>query len=126
MSAGRCRACAETTCTLLQGDHDFIKPLLEEIGDVKFGRVALKPGKPATFATVKVAQSGGGGGGGGAGAGAGAVASSSAGGEKVKLVFGLPGNPVSALVTFRLFVGLVSWSEREWERQGICVLMYQL
>ena len=61
MSAGRCRACAETTCTLLQGDHDFIKPLLEEIGDVKFGRVALKPGKPATFASVKVAQSGGGG-----------------------------------------------------------------
>ena len=49
--------------------------LIEGLGDVHFGRIALKPGKPLTFATV---------------------------GDK--LVFGLPGNPVSALVTFELFV----------------------
>jgi molybdopterin molybdotransferase len=57
------------------GSRDLIKPLLEELGTVHFGRIALKPGKPLTFATV---------------------------GEK--LVFGLPGNPVSALVTFEVFV----------------------
>ncbi len=34
------------------GDHDFVKPLLEEIGTVVFGRVLMKPGKPMVFATV--------------------------------------------------------------------------
>ncbi|HEY3109924.1 MAG TPA: gephyrin-like molybdotransferase Glp [Chloroflexota bacterium] len=57
------------------GTRDLIKPILESLGTVHFGRIALKPGKPLTFATV---------------------------GEK--LAFGLPGNPVSALVTFEVFV----------------------
>ena len=57
------------------GQGDLVKPLLEEIGRVHFGRVAQKPGKPLTFATV---------------------------GEK--LVFGLPGFPVSSLVSFELYV----------------------
>ncbi len=57
------------------GSRDLIKPLLEELGTVHFGRIALRPGKPLTFATVGA-----------------------------KLAFGLPGNPVSALVTFEVFV----------------------
>jgi molybdopterin molybdotransferase len=57
------------------GSRDLIKPLLEELGTVHFGRIALRPGKPLTFATVGP-----------------------------KLAFGLPGNPVSALVTFEVFV----------------------
>ena len=57
------------------GSRDLIKPILEGLGTVHFGRIALKPGKPLTFATI--------------------------GG---KLAFGLPGNPVSALVTFEVFV----------------------
>jgi len=61
------------------GDLDLIKPLLERAGQVHFGRIRMKPGKPLTFATVEVA------------------------GQR-KLVFGLPGNPVSSLVTFYLFV----------------------
>ena len=52
-----------------------MKPILEEIGDVHFGRLYMKPGKPTTFATAKE-----------------------------KLLFGLPGNPVSSLVTFNLLV----------------------
>ncbi len=60
------------------GDLDLIKPLLEHAGTVHFGRVRMKPGKPVTFATVDVDG-------------------------KRKLVFGLPGNPVSSLVTFYLF-----------------------
>ena len=57
------------------GSRDLVKPLLERIGTVAFGRVRLKPGKPTTFATVGKC-----------------------------LVFALPGNPVSAMVTFDLFV----------------------
>jgi gephyrin len=59
------------------GDLDFVKPLLERIGTVHFGRLRMKPGKPCTFATVAMD------------------------GQK-RLVFGLPGNPVSSLVTFYL------------------------
>lgn len=61
------------------GELDLIKPLLERAGKVHFGRIRMKPGKPLTFATVTV------------------------NGQK-KLVFGLPGNPVSSLVTYYLFV----------------------
>jgi molybdopterin molybdotransferase len=57
------------------GTRDLIKPILEELGTVQFGRVSFKPGKPLTFATVGK-----------------------------KLVFGLPGFPVSSLVTFEVFV----------------------
>ena len=60
------------------GDLDLIKPLLEHAGQVHFGRVRMKPGKPVTFATT------------------------SSDGRRC-LVFGLPGNPVSSLVTFYLF-----------------------
>jgi molybdopterin biosynthesis enzyme len=57
------------------GELDLIKPLLETKGQVHFGRVNLKPGKPLTFATM-------------------------AG----KPVFALPGFPVSSLVSFEIFV----------------------
>ncbi|MFL5885010.1 MAG: gephyrin-like molybdotransferase Glp [Thermoleophilaceae bacterium] len=56
------------------GEHDHVKPALAEVGvEQSFWGVRLKPGKPAWFGT--------------------------AGPE---LVFGLPGNPVSAMVTFIL------------------------
>ncbi|TMW67155.1 hypothetical protein Poli38472_012271 [Pythium oligandrum] len=61
------------------GDHDLIKPLLEQIGTVHFGRLFMKPGKPTTFATVLVDG-------------------------KKKLVFALPGNPVSSFTTCHLLV----------------------
>jgi molybdopterin molybdotransferase len=57
------------------GDRDFIKLALEEIGKVHFGRIAFRPGLPLTFAQIGH-----------------------------KLAFGLPGNPVSSLVTFEVFV----------------------
>ncbi len=59
------------------GEHDHVRPALEALGvEQVFWGVALRPGKPTYFG---VAPSG-------------------------CLVFGLPGNPVSAMVTFRLFV----------------------
>lgn len=61
------------------GRLDLMKSLLEEIGTVHFGRINLKPGKPLTFVTVEV-------------------------NGQTKPVFGLPGFPVSSLVSFELFV----------------------
>ncbi len=57
------------------GPHDHVKPALRELGvEECFWGVALKPGKPTWF-----------------------------GASGDRLVFGLPGNPVSAMVTFQLF-----------------------
>ncbi|MEI6894598.1 MAG: molybdopterin molybdotransferase MoeA [Colwellia sp.] len=53
------------------GDADYTKTVLDELGEVGFWKIAMKPGKP--FAFGKLANS---------------------------VFFGLPGNPVSALVTF--------------------------
>ncbi|MCX8066860.1 MAG: molybdopterin molybdotransferase MoeA [Anaerolineae bacterium] len=58
-----------------EGDRDLVGVVLSELGIVHFRRVRQKPGKPLTFATV--------------------------GG---KPCFALPGNPVSALVSFELYV----------------------
>jgi molybdopterin molybdotransferase len=58
------------------GPHDHVKPALAALGvEERFWRVALKPGGPVWFGT-----------------------------RAEKLVFGLPGNPVSAVVCFLLFV----------------------
>jgi molybdopterin molybdotransferase len=58
------------------GEHDLVRSLLASLGaEEVFWRVAVKPGKPVAFAVR---------------------------GET--LVFGLPGNPVSSLVGFELFV----------------------
>lgn len=70
------------------GELDLLKPLLARRGRVHFGRVRMKPGKPLTFASLPVLE------------GNGAVDQS----LPARPVFALPGNPVSALVTFQLFV----------------------
>lgn len=57
------------------GDRDLVKGLLGELAEVRFRRVFMKPGKPLNFGTV---------------------------GDQ--LLFGLPGNPVSCLVSFQMFV----------------------
>jgi molybdopterin molybdotransferase len=58
------------------GDFDFVADAMEDVGlKILFNRVAIKPGKPLTFAI-----------------------------GKGKCVIGLPGNPVSVYVNFHLFV----------------------
>jgi len=57
------------------GDADFVKETLDKIGEVNFWKVAMKPGRPLAFGKIKNA-----------------------------LFFGLPGNPVSVMVTFYMFV----------------------
>ncbi|KAJ3295842.1 hypothetical protein HK104_002269 [Borealophlyctis nickersoniae] len=73
-----------TTGGVSMGEMDLLKPVLEKMlgATIHFGRVALKPGKPTTFAVIPPAKEG----------------------DPPKLVFALPGNPVSANVTFYLFV----------------------
>ncbi|KAK3281999.1 molybdopterin biosynthesis protein [Cymbomonas tetramitiformis] len=73
------------------GDRDYVKPVFESLsssfgGAVHFGRVLMKPGKPFTFATLHIPVQ---------------LHAPSMGGRTV-LLFGLPGNPVSALVTSQL------------------------
>ncbi len=65
------------------GELDLLKPLLARWGTVHFGRVQMKPGKPLTFATLLAHE---------------------ASDLPPRPVFALPGNPVSSLVTFQLFV----------------------
>ncbi|NOX42464.1 MAG: molybdopterin molybdotransferase MoeA [Gammaproteobacteria bacterium] len=58
------------------GDHDLVKQVFAELGTIDLWRVKIKPGKPVAFGLV---------------------------GDKTHF-FALPGNPVSSLVTFKLFV----------------------
>lgn len=57
------------------GEADFVKETLAALGTVQFWKVAMKPGRPLTFGRVRDA-----------------------------VFFGLPGNPVSVMVTFYFFV----------------------
>jgi molybdopterin molybdotransferase len=58
------------------GEYDLVKDVLIEMGmDVKFWKVAIRPGKPVLFGILRG-----------------------------KPVFGLPGNPVSSMVSFEVFV----------------------
>jgi molybdopterin molybdotransferase len=59
------------------GEHDVVKAALQELGTVAFRKVAMQPGMPQGFGVI--------------------------GDGKVPL-FTLPGNPVSAYVSFQLFV----------------------
>jgi molybdenum cofactor synthesis domain-containing protein len=89
------------------GTHDLVKPLLESLGTVHVGRVKLKPGKPFTFATLPAkAPLPNPPPGGGRENTAPLPGSPAGGGRELseKLAFGLPGFPVSSLVTFEVFV----------------------
>ncbi len=57
------------------GEADHIKPILESLGAMHFWKVAMKPGRPLTFGKINNSH-----------------------------FFGLPGNPVSAMVTFYQFI----------------------
>ena len=57
------------------GDYDFVKRILGELGRMLFWKVAIKPGKPLAFGVVEG-----------------------------KPLFGLPGNPTAAMISFEQFV----------------------
>jgi molybdopterin molybdotransferase len=57
------------------GEADFVKVLLDKLGEVVFWKIAMKPGRPLAYGKIGHAH-----------------------------FFGLPGNPVSVMVTFYQFV----------------------
>lgn len=57
------------------GEADFVKDLLNRLGEVVFWKIAMKPGRPLAYGRIGAAH-----------------------------FFGLPGNPVSVMVTFYQFV----------------------
>lgn len=57
------------------GEADYTKQVLQEVGDIRFWKLAIKPGRPFAFGKVGEA-----------------------------LFFGLPGNPVAVLVTYLILV----------------------
>jgi molybdopterin molybdotransferase len=57
------------------GEADFVKQLLDRLGEVLFWKIAMKPGRPLAYGRIGNAH-----------------------------FFGLPGNPVSVMVTFYQFV----------------------
>ena len=57
------------------GEHDVVKTVLRQLGGVNFWQIAMKPAKPLAFAMLDGSP-----------------------------LFGLPGNPVSAVVAFEQFV----------------------
>ena len=61
------------------GDHDHVKPVVGELGTMDFWSIAIRPGRPLAFGELR-------------------------GPERAVPIFGLPGNPVSCLLTFELFV----------------------
>ncbi len=86
------------TCDILvlsggvsMGDYDFTKPVFAELGaDMNFWKLAIRPGQPVAFGKIQG-----------------------------KLAFGLPGNPVSSMVTFDQLVRpaiLKLGGHRTWER----------
>ena len=68
-----------TTGGVSMGDFDFVKVVLERIGAMRWMQVAIKPAKPLAFGTIRRGD-----------------------GTPVP-VFGLPGNPVSSMVSYELF-----------------------
>lgn len=75
------------------GDRDFVKPWLAANGSVRFGRLRMKPGKPTCLATISRAED---------------PPLSSSVMPTPQVVLALPGNPVSAAVTFELFGSLAA------------------
>ncbi len=64
-----------TTGGVSVGEADYVTDTLEEIGHVNFWKIAMKPGRPLAFGKINNAH-----------------------------FFGLPGNPVSTMATFAIFV----------------------
>ena len=64
-----------TTGGVSVGDADFVKDALNKLGKINFWKIAVKPGRPLAYGKINRC-----------------------------LFFGLPGNPVSVVVTFNLFV----------------------
>ncbi len=95
-----------TSAGVSRGDFDVVKEVLAREGSVGFWTVRMRPGKPLAFGTF---QTGG----------------EAGDGEARRVVphLGLPGNPVSAMMTFELFgrpaVFTMLGKPQAWERERV-------
>jgi len=64
------------------GEADFTKQMMEELGEVGFWKIAMRPGRPMAFGSLKPSSNK----------------------PTPTVFFGLPGNPVAVMVTFYQFV----------------------
>ena len=78
--AAECADLVITSAGASVGDADYIRDIVARRGEVVFHKVAIKPGRPLIFGKVRK------------------------NGDRESLFFGLPGNPVSVMVTFQIFV----------------------
>ena len=74
-SAAGCADVIVTSGGVSVGEADFVKEVLDRLGDVLFWKIAMKPGRPLAYGRIGSAH-----------------------------FFGLPGNPVAVMVTFYEFV----------------------
>jgi molybdopterin molybdotransferase len=75
LTAASCSDAIVTSGGVSVGDADYVTDTLQNLGEVNFWKIAMKPGKPLAFGKIQNS-----------------------------VFFGLPGNPVSATVTFYQFV----------------------
>ncbi len=91
-----------TSAGVSRGDYDVVKDVLVREGEVDFWTVRMRPGKPLAFGVFPAA-----------------------GGRRIPHI-GLPGNPVSAMVTFELFGRAAIFqmmAKQGWQRPALRVTL---
>jgi len=81
------------------GEHDVVKAALQQLGTITFRKVAMQPGMPQGFGTI-------------------ALPAAPAEGDRVP-IFTLPGNPVSAYVSFQVFARPAIGALQGYDRLGL-------
>jgi len=82
------------------GDFDLVKDVLAAEGDIAFWRVRMKPGKPLAFGHLRIPTYT---------SGASPPRAGGTEGGRTVPILGLPGNPVSVMVSFEMFVRPAIW-----------------
>jgi molybdenum cofactor synthesis domain-containing protein len=93
-AAARCDAVL-TSGGVSMGDYDLVKKVLDDLGDMRWLQIAIRPAKPFAFGTVGPA-----------------------------VVFGLPGNPVSSMVSYELLARpglrrMEGLPDDQWHRRSV-------
>jgi molybdopterin molybdotransferase len=97
--AARCDALL-TSGGVSMGDIDLVRVVLDRIGDMRWMQIAIRPAKPFAFGLV---------------------------GEGSTPVFGLPGNPVSSMVSYELLARpalrrMAGYPQRRWHRPAVAAV----
>ncbi len=90
------------------GDYDVVKDVLAKEGEIGFWTVRMKPGKPLAFGTIRGRDR--------------------SGAPRSIPHLGLPGNPVSSMVTFEMFARPAIYKmmgKRSWEKPAVEAVLDQ-